>query len=110
MDNKTAGKTTLSPEVIHSIVKMTTLNTEGVHSFARIPIAIDSIFKHRSAEGIKLEVEEGVIYLDLFINLKNSYNVREVSRNVQALVSREVFESIGFEVGVVNIHIENIIF
>jgi len=110
METKTAGKTTLSPEVIHSIVKMTTLNTEGVHSFAKIPIAIDSIFKPRSADGIKLEIADGVVYMDLFINLKNSFNVREVSRNIQALISREVFETVGFEVGVVNIHIEDIIF
>lgn len=110
MENKTLGKTTISPEVIYSIVRLTALNIEGVHSFAKIPIAINSIFKPHSANGIKIEIEDGLVYMDLFINLKNDYNVREVSRNIQAVVSREVFETVGFEVGVVNIHVEDIIF
>lgn len=110
MDNKTPGKTTLTPEVIFSIVKMATLNIDGVHSFAKIPIGINSIFKPHSTEGIKVEIEDGVVYADLYVNLKNSYNVREVSRNIQTVVTREVFETVGFEVGFVNIHIEDIIY
>jgi len=110
MDKNVQGKTTIAPEVIYSIVKLTALGVEGVHSFAKVPLAMDSIFKIRNHDGIRVDIENGFVYIDLFLNLKNTFNVREVSRNIQAIVSREIFENVGFEVGVINIHIEDIIY
>lgn len=110
MEKKNSGKTTIAPEVIYSIAKLTALGVDGVHSFAKVPLAMNSLFKIRNYEGIKVEIENNFVNIDLFLNFKSSYNVREVSRNIQTIVSREIFETIGFEVGVINVHVEDIIY
>ena len=105
-----AGKTSLSPEVVYTITKMSVLAVDGVHSFAKVPTTIENLFKTAGFEGIRLNVEDGLVYLDLFINLNADQNVREISRHVQLAVSRAISELAGMEVGQVNIHIENIIY
>ena len=107
---ETAGKTTLTPEVIYTITKMSVLGVEGVNSFAKVPPSIDSLFKASGFDGINLSLEDGLVYLDLFLNLDAEHNVREISRNIQLAVSRAVSDLTGMEVGQVNIHIENVIY
>ena len=107
---ETPGKTTLTPEVIYTITKMSVLAVEGVHSFAKVPPTIESLFKSPGFEGINLAMEDGLVYLDVFLNLKAEQNVREVSRNIQLAVSRSVTEMTGMEVGQVNLHIENVLY
>ncbi len=112
MTNKmiTNGKTTLTPEVVYTITKMTTLATEGVQGFAKAPANLGTLFKTAGYEGIRLQLEEDLVYLDLYLNLRADMNVREVSRNIQLAVSRAISEMAGMEVGQVNIHIENIVY
>lgn len=102
------GKTTLTPDVIFTIAKMTALAVEGVASLAKTPGGIDRIFKQKLNDGVRIVVDDGMVYLDMYVILKANYNVREVSRNIQTHVSRAVSEMIGMEIGHINIHIENI--
>ena len=48
------------------------------------------------------------MYADLYVALRNDFNVREVSQNVQRDVSRAISEMVGMQVGRVNVHIEDI--
>lgn len=92
------GKTTIAPEVITTIARLTTLSVEGV-----------SRMVHRGfTDGVRLDVQEGVVSADLYVILKNGVNIREVSRNVQQQVGRAISEMVGMQVGRLNIHIEDI--
>ncbi len=104
------GKTTLTPDVIFTIAKMTALSVEGVDSLSKAPSGIDRLFKQPFYDGVKILVEDGLVYLDIYVVLKANYNVREVSRNIQMHISRAISEMIGMEIGHINIHIENIRF
>ncbi len=106
-DNKPQGKTTLSPEVLMTITRMSALSVPGVSRLTPIPTRFDRLFK-RGTEGVELKVEDDLVYLDLFLALKPDVNVREVSRNVQQQVARAIEEMVGMDVGHVNIHIEDI--
>jgi len=103
-----AGKTSLSPEVLLTIAKMSAKSVEGVSRLAPVPGGFDRLFRRGSDEGVRLKVEDGLVYLDLFIHLKPEVNAREVSRNVQFQVGRAIEEMVGLEIGHVNIHIEDI--
>lgn len=102
------GKTTIAPEVLITIARMSALNTPGVSRIASIPGGLNRVFKRGASEGVRAEIEDGLAYLDLFLILKQDVNVREVGRQVQQTVSRSVSEMLGIEVGHVNIHVEGI--
>ncbi|PWH14040.1 MAG: Asp23/Gls24 family envelope stress response protein [Anaerolineae bacterium] len=107
-DYRSPGKTTLSPDVLLTIARMAALGVEGVARMAPVPGGFDRLFRRGADDGVRLNVEDGLVYLELYLVLKNGFNVREVSRNVQAQVARAISEMVGMEVGHVNIHIEDI--
>lgn len=107
---RTPGKTTIAPDVLLSIAKLTTLSVAGVHRLSEQPADMGSIFKSKRSEGVKVEVENNTVYADLYLDLDGDVNVREVCRNVQDKVARAILEMVGMEVGRINIHVENIVY
>ncbi len=107
-DYRSPGKTTLAPDVLLTIARMSALNVEGVARMAPIPGGFDRLFRRGADDGVRLTVEDSLVYIDLYLVLANNVNVREVSRNAQAQVARSISEMVGMEVGHVNIHIEDI--
>ena len=105
---RSPGKTTLAPEVLLTIARMSALSVEGVSHLAQIQGGFDRLFRHGTDNGVQMTVEDGIVYIELYLVLKSDVNVREVSRNIQAKVSRAISEMVGLEVGHVNIHIEDI--
>ncbi len=105
---RSPGKTTLAPEVLLTIARMAAISVEGVRRMAPIPGGFDRLFKRGADDGVQLMVEDGMVYIDLYLVLAGNVNVRDVSRNVQAQVARSVSEMVGMEIGHVNIHIEDI--
>jgi uncharacterized alkaline shock family protein YloU len=108
--SQVAGKTTIAPEVLLTIAKLTTLKVGGVSRMANIPNAVGRLLKKGAAQGdgVCIEVIDDAVYLDLFTALKNDVNVREVSRTIQQEVARSVTEMVGMAVGRVNVHVEDI--
>ena len=102
------GKTTLAPEVLLTIARMSALSVQGVSHLAQVPGGFDRLFRQGSDNGVQMSVEDGVVYIELYVVLKKDVNVREVSRNMQTQVARAISEMVGMEVGHVNIHIEDI--
>jgi uncharacterized alkaline shock family protein YloU len=104
----TQGKTTVSPEVLTTIARLSALGVPGVSRLAPIPGGVNRLFKRGGGEGVRIETEENVVFIDLHLILKQDVNIREVSRNVQQNVTRAIEEMVGMDVGNVNIHIEDI--
>jgi uncharacterized alkaline shock family protein YloU len=102
------GKTTIAPDVLITIARMSALDVPGVSRLAPVTGGLNRVFKRGASEGVRAEIEDGLAYLDLYLMLKQEVNVREVSRQVQQRVSRSVSEMLGIEVGHVNIHVEGI--
>ena len=109
-DYRSPGKTTLAPEVLFTIARMSAISVDGVSRVAPVPGGVDRIFKHDADNGVQMTVEDGIVYIELYIVLKKDFNVREVSRNIQTQVARAISEMVGMEVGHVNVHIEDIEF
>ena len=102
------GKTTVSPDVLTSIAKLSALSVAGVSHMAHISGGVNRLFRKGVSEGIRIVVDEETVFTDIYLVLNEDVSIREVSRNVQQHVARAIQEMVGMEVGHVNIHIENI--
>lgn len=104
------GKTTVSPEVLLTIARLTALKVEGVNRMSNVPGGVNRLFQRGLGDGVRLEVHNDSINADLYLVLNSGYNVRDISRQVQMRVARALSEMVGMRVGQVNIHIEDIDF
>ena len=102
------GKTTIDPEVLLTIVRLTSLSVDGVSRMAVGPHNVDSLIRHIYANGVKIEVENNTVYVDVYLIMKRDVNLLETSRKVQQMIKRAIQEMVGMDIGTINIHIEDI--
>ena len=107
-EHRSLGKTTLAPGVLLTIASMSATKVEGVSRLAPVAGGVDRLFRRGAADGVQIVVEDGIVYVDLYLVLKKDVNVRAVGRSVQEQVARAISEMVGMEVGHVNIHVEDI--
>jgi uncharacterized alkaline shock family protein YloU len=105
MDEST---TTIAPDVLMTIARLTTLNVPGVAHLYVDPPGVKRLFKRKSIEGIHVEVKDDTVFVEIHVILQKDVNLREVSRNIQQQVSRAISEMVGMQVGGVDVHIEDI--
>ncbi len=105
---ETRGKTTIAPEVLLTIAQLTTLKTPGVSRMSNVPGGVNRLFRREYGEGVRIDIRDDVVYIDLYLILKKDMNIRDVSRQVQRNVARAISEMVGMPVGRVNIHVEDI--
>ncbi|MFH2039454.1 MAG: Asp23/Gls24 family envelope stress response protein [Chloroflexota bacterium] len=108
-EKNTSGKTTLTPNVILTIAKMAALEVEGVNAMAPIRSGVPKL-KSRGKDGVNILIEDDNVFVNIYLVLDGNYNIRDVSRKVQLQVSRAIIEMTGLEVGLINIHIEDIVY
>ncbi len=99
---KPIGKTTIAPTVLSTIAKLTTLAVSGVSRMAT-PVANPNV-----QDGVKVEIHDGLITLDLFIIISSKYNARLIAEQIQEHVKRQITEIVGMEVAKINVHIEDV--
>ena len=104
------GITTIAPEVLATIARLTTLNISGVSRMSSRPAKMNRLIHRSEAEGVRVDVKDGQVTTDLYVVLMSDVNMLEVSRNIQELVSRAISEMVGMQVGRINVHIEDIDF
>jgi uncharacterized alkaline shock family protein YloU len=102
------GKTTIAPNVLLTIARLSTLEIQGVSRMAPIPGGVSWIPKRSQADGVRIVIEDDRVYADIYVILKHNVNVREVSRKIQNEVTRAISKMVGMEVGRVNLHIEDV--
>ncbi|MEW5868964.1 MAG: Asp23/Gls24 family envelope stress response protein [Chloroflexota bacterium] len=103
------GRTTIAPEVLVTIARLTSLEVPGVSRMSsNIPSNVNRLFARSVGEGIRIDIKDDLVSADLYLVLKNDVNIRDVSRQVQRNVTRAIAEMVGMRVGRVNVHIEDI--
>ncbi len=94
---RVAGSTTIAPEVIETIIKMTASETKGVNR----------IYSNSSNPGVKLKIEDHIVNADVYVILDHRQNTLKVGKKLQHDISRAISESIGMQAGSINIHVED---
>lgn len=104
-----SGRTTIAPDVLLTIARLTTLSISGVSRMSNIPSGVNRLFKRGWDAGVRIDIQANdVVNADLYVVLKSDVNIREVSRQIQQEVARAISEMVGMQVGCVNIHVEDI--
>jgi uncharacterized alkaline shock family protein YloU len=106
--DRAPGTTTMAPGVLVTLARLTALAVPGVAGMAATPGGVNRLFRRGSGEGVRIQVEENRVCVDLYLILDQDTNVREVSRKVQADVARAIEDMVGMDVERVDIHIEDI--
>jgi len=110
--HRSVGKTTIAPEVLVTIARLTALDVPGVSRMAAISSArkgagVNRLFNRTVGEGIFIDIQDDTVSADLYIVMKKDVNIRDVSRMIQSNVARSITEMVGMHVGRVNIHVED---
>jgi uncharacterized alkaline shock family protein YloU len=102
------GTTSIAPGVLVTTARLTALAVEGVAAMAPVSGGVNRLFRRGRGEGVRIEVEDNAVSIDIFLVLARDTNVREVSRKVQAEVARAIEEMVGMQVQRIDVHIEDI--
>ena len=102
------GKTTIAPEVLLTIARLSALGANGVARTSPVPGGVNRLFKRGVDDGVRIEIKDQAVSVDLYLVIEHDRNVRDVSRAVQAAVARAIEEMVGMDVLAVNVHIEDI--
>jgi uncharacterized alkaline shock family protein YloU len=109
-ETRSPGKTTIAPDVLLSIARLTALDVKGVSQMFE-QAQVNEIFQRgQRGGGVRVVVEDGKVFTDLHVVLDQDVNIRQVSREIQQDVARAITEMVGLEVGEVNVHIEDVNF
>ncbi|MEX1071151.1 MAG: Asp23/Gls24 family envelope stress response protein [Anaerolineales bacterium] len=104
---RSPGKTTVAPDVLLAIARLTALKVDGVHSMGSAPRWNRD---GKSDEGVLAHIDNERVDLDIYLVLNKDTNLRQVSREVQSQVARAIEESIGMDAGRINVHIDDVYF
>ena len=106
----THGKTTISIDVLLTIARLTTLDVPGVSRMSRVPSRRfkSMLLQRQDEDGLHIEVEDDTVYAEIYVILDSDVNIREIGRNIQTAVARAITDMIGMQVGLINVHVEDI--
>ena len=98
------GKISIADEVIATIAGTAAMEIEGAVFMSGGNIS-DILGKKNFAKGVKIEVDENGVLVDLTIFIKSGYKIPEVSAKVQERVKTAIETMTGLAVLEINVNI-----
>ncbi len=104
------GTVTIAPEVLLAIVRLTALSTPGVARLsASHPNGFQRLFSGKVGEGIRIEIEDGTVAIDMHIIAEPDAQMLELGQTLQREINRAIHNVVGMPVKEINVHIEDIV-
>lgn len=100
------GEVKISDEVVASIADIAAKEVNGVIGLSGG--LTDIIGKRHGSKGIKLEIEDKVVKMDLFLNIEYGIRIPDVAWKIQENVKRSIETMTGMTVSTIDIHIQGI--
>lgn len=108
-----SGNVKISPDVVSTIAGIAATGITGVAGMNNsIAGGIAEIFnsKKNLSRGVKVDIKEGTVIIDLYIIVDYGIRIPELAWEVQESVKNDVETMTGLSVENVNIHIEGVSF
>lgn len=104
------GEVRIADEVIAIIAGLAATEAEGVSSMAGniTNELVSKLGMKNLARGIKIEIKENVVRVDVALNIRFGYAIPEVSSKVQERVKSAIENMTGLEVSSVNVSIASV--
>lgn len=109
-DNANLGDVHISDDVLAVISAMAAMEVDGVVAMAGNITAeiVSKLGMKKLSKGVRVDVDENTVMIDLSIVLRMNKNIVEVSRKVQDKVKTTLENMTGMEVANVNVNISNV--
>ncbi|MFB4164599.1 Asp23/Gls24 family envelope stress response protein [Alteribacillus sp. JSM 102045] len=106
------GKIEISPEVIEVIAGLAASEVEGVHSLRGNFAAgvVERLGRKNHGKGVKVELGEEGVTIDISVTLRYGVSVPEVARNVQTNIQQALQTMTSITLQSINIHVLGIQF
>ena len=104
------GQVNIADEVVTVVAALAATEVEGVASMAGniTNELVGKLGVKNLSKGVKVSVENGVVKVDLDLNIEYGKNILETSRKVQEKVKSSIENMTGLEVADVNIRIAGV--
>ena len=104
------GAVRISPQVLATIARLTTLSVPGVvRMFRDLSSGVDRLLKGKGAgDGVRIQVVDDAVSLDLYVVAAQQVNLYELGREIQSRVCRAIKDMVGMPVLAVQVHIEDV--
>ena len=101
------GEVQIADEVVSIIAGLAATEVEGVASMAGniTNELVSKLGMKNLSKGVKIEIIDGVVTVDLTLNIEYGRNTLETSKKVQVKVKVAIENRTGLEVADVNMHI-----
>lgn len=109
-ENQVLGQVQIADEVVAIIAGLAATEVEGVASMAG-NITNELVAKlgmNKLSRGIKVEVEDGIVEVEVALNIAYGYSVPKTSQKVQEKVKASIENMTGLTVSDVNIRIASV--
>lgn len=109
-ENEGLGEVQIADEVVAIIAGLAATEADGVASMAGniTNELVSKLGKKNLSKGVKVDVLEGVVCVDLALNLEYGYSIPETCRKVQEKVKAAIENMTGLSVSDINIRIANV--
>jgi len=110
MEKRGTGEVKIASDVVAIIAALAVTETEGVSSMAgNITNELIGKFGMKNlSKGVKVTMEEGLVHVDIMLNVKYGYSIRNVSEQVQNRVSQQIETMTGLVVPEVNVRVAGV--
>ena len=104
------GEVQIADEVVSIIAGLAATEVEGVASMAGniTNELVSKLGMKNLSKGVKIEIIDGVVTVDLTLNIEYGRNILETCKKVQEKVKSAIENMTGLEVADVNIHIASV--
>jgi uncharacterized alkaline shock family protein YloU len=111
-DQTIKDNVTYKKKVIFSIVSLATQEINGIASISRNYVSmVKSVLSKNIHKGIMIEFDKNnKVNIDVFVNVKFGYSVKDVSFRVQENIKQSVESMTEFKVGNINVTVVGVIF
>lgn len=101
------GSVNISDDVLITMAGIATSTINGVSTVQTGVVGgITNLFSRKNySKGIKIDVNDGNVVVDININVDYGLNINNLAREVQSAVKKEIESKTDFTVSVVNVHI-----
>lgn len=110
MEKKGTGEVKIASDVVAIIAALAATETEGVSSMAgNITNELIGKFGMKNlSKGVKVTMEDGLVHVDIMLNVKYGYSIKKVSEQVQNRVSQQIETMTGLVVPEVNVRVAGV--
>ena len=110
MNEKSSGQVTIAPDVLVTIVQLTTRDIPGVYAMTTnwsrdVSRLLGGV---NVGDGVQISVHEDSVSIDVYVIVEQNTTMLELARRIQKEVARAVQEMTGMGIQEVNVHITDV--